>query len=456
MKINLLFATTIDGIFSLQGYLPWENKKDLLYFNQITTNVFSDNTLVMGKYTFMSLPKTFNNLSRKIIVLGKKCDYNTLEDFMNQYIQSENETIFMIGGKCILEDCLLHYKNKINIIYYNCVKSGLKENYHLGETFDLSLLFDFECINQKSTEEIDYYIYSMKQNEEYQYLNLLQKIIKSKTRETRNGVVYSNFGDCLIFDVKDKFPLLTTKKMFLRGIFEELMFFIRGQTNTTLLEDKNVMIWKGNTSNEFLSSCNLNYEKGDMGPMYGFQWRHFNSEYFGFDFDYSNQGVDQLEYCLDLLQNDMYSRRIIMTTYNPLQAKQGVLYPCHSIVIQFYVEVINNIHYVSISMYQRSVDVVCGLPFNIASTSLLLYLICNTLEYRTHKIYIPNKVYINLGDTHIYEEHIQVVLEQLERIPYDLPKLNIINKKDIEEYEYSDIEIINYTSHPKLSVSMIV
>lgn len=456
MKINLLFATTLEGVFSFENDLPWnKNKHDLKYFNQITTNIFYNNTLVMGKYTFMSLPKSFDYQSRKIIVLGKGYDYNTLEDFISQYNISENEKIFIIGGKHIIEECLIKYKNNIDTIYHNVIKYNLKENYQNGEYLNLSLVLKFKCIMKKETDEIDYYVYQY-QNEEYQYLDVLEKVLNSNSRQTRNSIVNSNFGFHLHFHVQDKFPLLTTKKMFLRGIFEELMFFIRGQTNTKLLEEKNVNIWKGNTSKEFIQSCGLDYEKGDMGAMYGFQWRHFNSEYYGCNFDYSNTGFDQLEYCLDLLENDMFSRRIIMTTYNPLQAKKGVLYPCHSIVIQFYVEMVNNEYYVSLSMYQRSVDIVCGLPFNIASTTLLLYLICNTLEYRTNKRYIPNQVFIYLGDTHIYNEHIFIVKEQLNRIPYDFPKLNIMNKKNIEEYEYSDIELLNYTSHNKLSVQMIV
>jgi thymidylate synthase len=159
--------------------------------------------------------------------------------------------------------------------------------------------------------------------QETNYLTIMKDIIENGSkRKTRNGVTYSLFGKHMEFDLNAGFPLLTTKKMGLRLIFEELMFFLRGKTDTKLLEQKNINIWKGNTSREFLDNNGFkHYNEGEMGKMYGFQWRHFN----GND---ETTGIDQLTDVLHLIKTDPTSRRILMTSYNPNQSKEGVLYPC--------------------------------------------------------------------------------------------------------------------------------
>ena len=170
--------------------------------------------------------------------------------------------------------------------------------------------------------------------------------------------------------------------------------------------------------------------------MYGYQWRNFNS-----------QGIDQLKEVIELIKKDSHSRRIIMTDYNPIQAKQGVLYPCHSLMIQFYV----NDKILSIKMYQRSADAFLGLPFNIASTSLLLHIISSLTGLEA------GDVTITLGDCHIYEEHIEAVITQLKRTNFKLPKLYMKTFKKLEEVENSNLEefkVIDYKCHPRIKAKM--
>jgi dihydrofolate reductase/thymidylate synthase len=247
--------------------------------------------------------------------------------------------------------------------------------------------------------EVSIYHYKFPKHQECQYLQLLQQTMISTQRQTRNAKTFSIFSEKLSFDLTKGFPLLTTKKVFLRGIFEELLFFIRGQTNSKILESKGVNIWKPNTSKEFIEKCGLPYEEGDMGPLYGFNWKYFGAEYLGCDIDYTEKGYNQIDNVLDLLINDPCSRRILLTDYNPSIADQGVLYPCHSIIIQFYIKN----EYISCNMYQRSADLYLGLPFNISSTALLLLLVAKL----TNKI--PHKMNIIIGDAHIYVEHINQV-----------------------------------------------
>uniref|UniRef100_A0A6C0DBN8 thymidylate synthase n=1 Tax=viral metagenome TaxID=1070528 RepID=A0A6C0DBN8_9ZZZZ len=283
--------------------------------------------------------------------------------------------------------------------------------------------------------------------EERGYLNLLRDVIADgERRETRNGIVYSLFGKTMEFDLKDTFPLLTTKKVFFRGIIEELIFFLKGQTDTKILEKKNIFIWQPNTTAEFIRSRNLEYEDGDMGPMYGFNWLHFGAEYMGAQADYSGKGVNQLEKVIELLRTDPMSRRIIMTSYNPAQAEKGVLYPCHGISIQFYV---SGGKYLSCSMTQRSSDIACGLPYNIASYSALVYALCKHLGLE------PGRLIIHLGDVHIYDEHLEGALEQLSREPLAPPKLSIRGELEtMGDITYEHFVLEQYAPHPPIKFVM--
>jgi thymidylate synthase len=304
---------------------------------------------------------------------------------------------------------------------------------------------------------------------ETQYLNLLREVLeKGHHRKTRNSNTFSLFGKHLEFDLKNgEFPLLTTKKMFFRGIFEELAFFLRGETNSKILEEKGINIWKGNTTREFLDSINLtNYQEGDMGPMYFYQIYHYNHPYEGCNTDYNKltsgmreNGMNQFAQVIHLLKTDRYSRRILMTTFNPVQACQGVLYPCHGIVIQFAVEGENEL---CCHMYQRSADLFHGLPFNIASYALLTILLCKYLNdtndvYENElKNFVPGKLVVSLGDCHIYESHMEAVKTQLVRETHPFPKIVVDDLiTDLTKVEFSSLKLVDYICHPNIKVDMV-
>lgn len=176
------------------------------------------------------------------------------------------------------------------------------------------------------------------------------------------------------FNLRDNvFPLLTTKRVFWRGVVEELLWFIRGSTNAKELSQKDVHIWDANSSREFLDSCGFtNRKEGDLGPVYGFQWRHYGAKYQNMDTDYSGQGIDQLKQIIDKIQHSPNDRRIIMSAWNPGDISEMALPPCHCLV-QFYV----NNGELSCQLYQRSADMGLGVPFNIASYSLLTYMLAH-------------------------------------------------------------------------------
>lgn len=458
-RLNLIFATTPDGLFGVDNELPWNVPDDLKHFNRITYNPFETNVLVMGRKTFESLPKKIEGRIHVVLssqtVIDADYTYKNLSDFLCDLEFPLYDNIFVIGGSGLIEFVYTHYFHTIDKIYYskiltNEIKQSINRTY-----MSITILNAINALPKKmnSGKNVNFYVIQAPVHSEYQYLNLLKKcILDGSERQTRNAKTYSLFNEGMTFDLTKGFPLITTKKVFMRGIFEELMFFLKGQTDSKLLEEKGVNIWKPNTTKEFISNNKLDYEEGDMGPMYGFQWKHFNAEYTDCKSDYTNKGYNQIEYVMRLLREDPHSRRILMTVYNPAQANKGVLYPCHSIVTQFFCDD----YKVSMTMYQRSVDLACGLPFNIASNALMLHIICQTLTKQTGKMYKPDKLHLCLGDVHIYHQHIEGIAAQIQRVPSDIPFIAFKNTYDnIEDYKWEDIELLNYNPHPAIKFEMV-
>jgi len=288
----------------------------------------------------------------------------------------------------------------------------------------------------------------MTNKNEQKYLNALKDILENgEIRNTRNSKTISKFGVKLDFDITDSFPLLTTKKVYFHGVLHELLWFIKGDTNSKNLEKYNVNIWRSNSTREYLDDLKLfNYEEGDCGPIYGFQWRHYGAVYSGPDSNYFGLGIDQLKNCIELIKKDPTSRRIFMSAWNPVQLNDMCLPPCH-VSYQFYVTYDKKL---SCMMYQRSGDMFLGIPFNISSTSLLVYIISKITDLK------PGNVSIVIGDAHIYEEHVDAVKTQLEREPYEAPKL-VINKyfSNIDDYKYENFEVVDYKYYPTIKAKMV-
>jgi len=288
--------------------------------------------------------------------------------------------------------------------------------------------------------------------EEEQYLNLIRSILsKGNSRGDRTGTgTISIFGAQMRFDLRnDAFPLLTTKRVFLRGITEELLWFIRGSTNANELMDKKVHIWDGNSSRQFLDSLGFHdREVGDLGPVYGFQWRHFGAEYKTMGDDYTGQGVDQLAQVIDQIKNDPNSRRIIMSAWNPSDLPRMALPPCHCLV-QFYVD--SEKKELSCQLYQRSADVGLGVPFNIASYALLTKMIAHVTKLK------PGDFVHTLGDAHVYVNHAEALKIQMERLPKSFPVLKITREvENIEAFTADDFCLEGYDPWPKIDMQMAV
>ena len=291
-------------------------------------------------------------------------------------------------------------------------------------------------------------------HEENQYLKLIKEIIEEGFYEKgRNGTTQSVFGRSMRFSLKNgKIPLLTTKKLAWKTCLKELLWFIRGETDNKLLQSQGVHIWDGNASKEFMKSVGLgHYPEGILGPIYGYQWRHFNAPYnvtTGKILDENKPGIDQLQFIIEQLKNPetRNNRRLIMTAWNPCQLNKMALPPCH-VFCQFNVHDGNKL---SCAMYQRSVDVALGSPFNIASYCFLTHLLAKHCGLIAHEF-----VYF-MGNCHIYQEHLDIIKEQIVRVPFEFPSLEIINKREnISDYVVDDFVVVGYKSHEPIKMKMI-
>lgn len=262
-----------------------------------------------------------------------------------------------------------------------------------------------------------------------QYLDLLYKIKEEGViREDRTGTgTKSIFGYQMRFNMKDGFPLLTTKKLHLKSIIHELLWFLSGDTNIKYLQDNGVRIW-----NEWAD------ENGDLGPVYGHQWRSWS--------DYKGGTIDQIQQAVDLIKNNPNSRRILVSAWNPTDIDNMALPPCHCL-FQFYVADGK----LSLQLYQRSADVFLGVPFNIASYALLLQMMAQVTGLECGDFVHTT------GDTHLYLNHLKQVDTQLMRTPRPLPKMKINpDVKDIFSFKYEDFELIDYNPWPHIKAEVSV
>jgi thymidylate synthase len=261
-----------------------------------------------------------------------------------------------------------------------------------------------------------------------QYLELMQHVLTNGTKkEDRTGTgTYSIFGYQMRFDLSEGFPLLTTKKLHLRSIIHELLWFLKGDTNIKYLHENGVKIW-----DEWAN------EKGELGPVYGHQWRSWGS---------TDKNIDQISQVIQLIKQDPDSRRIIVSAWNVGEIEKMALPPCH-VMFQFYVAD----NKLSCQLYQRSADIFLGVPFNIASYALLTLMIAQVCELK------PGDFIHTFGDAHLYNNHIEQAKLQLTRNPRPLPKMKIDPEiKDIFSVKYEDFELTGYEPHSHIPAPIAV
>lgn len=459
--------------------LPWKMiREDMIRFKNETSLCKENNinAVIMGRKTWESIPKKHQPLKDRInIILSRNSNFklkfeNPEVNNLHKVCQNMNEgikylmtipnleKIFIIGGSNLYNEAL--DSNLVSYIHMTKIDKEYDADTFFPKNFEKInkslftntkyMISDKKIITNENEHDLLFLKYHKINHEENKYLDVLKELIETgEERNDRTGTgTLAKFGETLEFDLRNgTLPMLTTKKVFLRGVLEELLWFIKGDTNSKRLEEKNVNIWKGNTSREYLDSNGFeDYPEGQLGPLYGFNWRSWGAEYKGMEHDHRGEGFDQLLNAINLIKNDPTSRRILVSAWNVSVLKEGVLPPCH-IMFQFYVNKKENT--LSCQTYQRSVDWMLGCPFNITSYALLTHMMAHITGL------MPGKLKMCFGDTHLYKDHIDGAKLQISREPKPFPRLNITRKVDnIDDFKFEDFKVMNYLSEPAIKLQM--
>ena len=465
--MNLICAIDNKYGIGIDNILPWKLICDMEYFKKITRNCVDKNkknAVIMGRKTWESIPIKFRPLKDRINIvisrLNPECTgadlvTNNIDLAINYLNEFDNvENIFVIGGSQIYDIFMKNKeKYKLNKLYITHIHKNFKCNRFLpeiGPQYKLDLISELKKENNLSFRFAEY-SYTKDTHPEYQYINMLKKIIDyGNVRKDRTGTgTKSLFGCQMRYDISKYFPLLTTKRMYWKGIVEELLWFLAGETDAKILQEKNVHIWDGNSTREYLDSIGLNkYREGECGPIYGFNFRHFGGEYNADRKNNIKNGYDQVKNCIDLIKNNPTSRRILINLWNPCDLDKVALPACH-VLYQFYV----NDGKLSCSMYQRSGDMGLGVPFNIASASLMTYIFAKLTNLE------PGEFIHTIGDAHIYLDHLDALKKQLERHPRPFPFVEINSNKqytNVEDFNYEDFIVNGYYPYPSVKMKMAI
>lgn len=462
-KFSIIVAKSSNDVIgdSNTNSIPWSYKCDMSYFKTITTQTYSwgkTNGILMGYNTWKSLgiealPNRINVvidrdemfITRINNNLYKVHDFDTALTFMQE--NPNIDKIFLIGGPSVYEKGLKH--RDLNKVYI----TNIHKKYE-GDIIFPKLCGNFKLLSIEQDEEnedkIDFCIYQkMDTNHpEYQYIECIKDILNNGHRgDDRTGVgTKSVFGRQFKWDLADSFPLFTTKRMYFRGIVEELLWFLRGETDNRILQEKNVHIWDGNTSRDFLDKNGLDYlEEGDGGKIYGFQMRHYGAEYIDCETNYEGVGYDQVKEALRMIKEEPTSRRIIINLWNATDLKEMALPPC-LFFYQFRVYG-NRLH---CHIVNRSNDMALGHPWNVATGALITYIFAHLTGLK------PGELTHTVSDAHIYLNHLEKIEEQLDRKPFAFPHLHIKDRdqEEVEDFIYSDFDLMGYECHPTIKMKM--
>ena len=491
------FKEVTTGHIVVMGYNTWKSLNKPLkdrynivisenHYDEILGNNLED---VIEKEDLVKPDKVFKSYQEMIdyFFISRDSLSMTFREEVNYYFSPheylvEDPDIFIIGGSRLYEEA---FKNGVSAVYETrCIEDVLnpidkkysytdkdeettiakceidiknndkytltyfKESKGEAKVYRKVKLSGGKICDERLKMNIRYgfFIFRDKNNvnmEELSYLRLLNKVYSfGGKRQSRNSEVLSSFGEKMVFDLRKGFPLLTSKKVGWKTVLRELIWFLNGSTNNKLLQEKKVHIWDGNSSKEYMETRGLDYEEGELGPIYGFQWRNFGGEY---GVEGGKKGVDQVKYMIDLIHNDPTSRRILLSAWNPPDLDKMALPPCH-IMFQIYVDG----DFIDGQMYQRSGDMFLGVPFNIASYSFLLHIIGKI----TNKT--PRFFHHILGDCHIYSNHYEAIEKQLKNNTFTFPKIEVSDKlTSIDNIDESYISIINYHSNSSIKAEMI-
>lgn len=413
---NVIFAMNKNGVIGeTSGCLPWHCPRDLQYFKETTMN----KNCIVGRITAETLPE-----------LPGRNIYIATGDNFQDLVESINDTeIWIIGGSKLYDYVFENYLYKIKKIYMTIIN----ETRNIADpVYMCNIPGNWKTINYVEYPECSFYQLNQV---DCCFKSLMSLILKNgNVGKSRVGDTIGLFHQTIDFSLRGRMvPIISSKKIAIKTIINELFWFLSGSSDPSV---SGTTIWDKNTSREYLDNQGLKgLPAGETGPLYGHQWRNFGGDYTK-DGSVRN-GIDQIAGVINSIKEDPYSRRHIITAWNPMDLDKVVLPPCHD-----FIQIHRTDFGLSLSLYMRSGDVFLGIPFNITSYSLFLHIICHFTGYQ------PDHIYITIGNAHIYLDHVEQCKLQLTKYSYMYPILTIDESiKDIDSLKPEHLKFIKYKTN---------
>jgi len=457
-RFSIVVATDAGSGIAKDGFPPWTSNADTKFFRDITIGS-GKNVVIMGRVTYESIPPKHRPLEgRRCVVISRSWNQEDHPEVLTYPSLLEAliglggnirlyDDVFICGGEQIYSEAVRDYMYLCNKVYI----TKFKTDYDCDQAFPLEVFR--ECPQAREPSKMrDYTRYTYLPHEyhpEYQYLDLMKKISEEGEIISDNTGVgsHSLFGVSLKYDISERIPLFTTRQLNCDSIVKELLFVISGKTDSKILESQGVKTWKNLTTKEALDKRSLDsYLEGDMGPLYGYQWRHWGASYPGCKEDYSKIGVDQLQVLIKAIREEPHGSKLVLTAWNPEQVDAAAVVPSH-ILCQFSVSA--NRKFLDCCLYQRSADLFLEVPNVIASYSILTYMIAHITNLR------PRCLTHMMGTAKVLSNHDTLIKRQLSRTPRPLPHLKFrraTKLNEIDDFVFDDFVFEGCTSWPRIRI----
>lgn len=471
MRLDIVVCVDRNNMIgsSSTNSIPWRLPEDLKHFKNITTKTSKDsytNAVIMGRKTWESIPTRFRPLPDRVNIIVSTTLEAPPEDAIQTYVANSYEAAieltndlpnventFIIGGASLYT--LASTDPRLRHVYL----SRYDEEHPKAdvafptETITTNLELKLQTPSSEN-EKLTFELYTAPNLEERAMLRVMGEILeKGKRNPDRTGVgTLSVFGKQMRYNLEASFPLMTSRKAFMRQILEEFKFIMSGSTDVTRLQAKKVHIWDGNTTREFLDSRGLTHlPEFDMGPTYGFAMRHYGAKYETCKTDYTGKGFDQLQYVIDTIKSDPTSRRIRISIWDPSHLDDVALTPCLN-QFDFYVDTERQT--LNLLAYLRSSDTFLALMWNTTYCAIFCHVVAKMTNLR------PGELIMNTGNSHLYLNHLEQAKLQVSRDPYPFPSAHLSRSlktiDDIQDLEVSDFNVKGYISHPPIKAEMAV